>query len=88
MKQSNILDTIGFKLSALYLGLFLCSFLTIGTTVYWLTTHSLEQQLKNSIEAEANRLKAEYDSGDITELKNEIDELIGFEHHTADLNMV
>ena len=47
-----------------------------------MTCQTLEQQLKTSIEAEANRLKAEYDSGGITELKNEIDELIGFASHS------
>lgn len=82
MKLPSIVDTISFKLSALYLGLFLISFLAIGISVYLLTCQTLEQQLKTSIEAEANRLKAEYDSGGITELKNEIDELIGFASHS------
>lgn len=78
MKLPSLVDTISFKLSALYLGLFLISFLAIGISVYLLTCQTLEQELKTSIEAEADRLKAEYDSGDVTELKNEIDELIGF----------
>ncbi len=82
MKLPSIVDTISFKLSALYLGLFLISFLAIGISVYLLTCQTLEQELKTSIEAEANRLKAEFDSGDITELKNEIDELIGFASHS------
>ena len=75
MKLPNIVGTISFKLSALYLLLFLCSFLSIGITVYLLTNHTLEQQLKNSIETEAVRLKTEYDSGGIAELKDEIDEV-------------
>jgi signal transduction histidine kinase len=74
MKLPSLVSTTSFKLSALYLGLFLVSFLAIGITVYLLTTHTLEQQLKNSIETEANRLKAEYDSGGIAELKEEIAE--------------
>ncbi|WP_031436737.1 sensor histidine kinase [Methylobacter tundripaludum] len=82
MKLPSIVDTTSFKLSALYLGLFLVSFLAIGLTVYWLTTHTLEQQLKSSIETEANRLKAEYDSGGIAELKDEIDEVDGRVSHT------
>jgi signal transduction histidine kinase len=82
MKLPSIVDTISFKLSALYLSLFVISFLAIGISVYLLTCQTLEQELKTSIEAEANRLKAEYDSGDITELKNEIDELIGFASHS------
>jgi signal transduction histidine kinase len=40
-----------------------------------LTNHTLEQQLKNSIETEAVRLKSEFDSGGIAELKDEIDEV-------------
>jgi len=75
MKLPSIVETISFKLSALYLLLFLCSFLSIGITVYLLTYHTLEQQLKNGIETEAVRLKTEYDSGGIAELKDEIDEV-------------
>jgi signal transduction histidine kinase len=74
MKLPNIIGTISFKLSALYLLLFLCSFLSIGISIYLLTIHTLEQQLKNSIEMEAVRLKTEYDSGGLAELKDEIDE--------------
>jgi len=75
MKLPSLVDTISFKLSALYLGLFLVSFLVIGVSVYWLTNQTLEQQLKSSIDSEANRLKSEYDSGGIAELKDEIGEL-------------
>jgi signal transduction histidine kinase len=75
MKLLSITGTISFKLSALYLLLFLCSFLSIGIAVYLLTNHTLEQQLKNSIETEAIRLKSEFDSGGIAELKDEIDEV-------------
>lgn len=82
MKLPDIFDTISFKLSALYLGLFLCSFVAIGITLYWSTYHTLELQLKSNIETEAIRLKDEFDSGGIAELKDEIDELIGSESHT------
>ncbi len=75
MKLPSIVGTISFKLSALYLLLFLCSFLSIGIAVYLLTNHTLEQQLKNSIETEAVRLESEFDSGGIAELKDEIDEV-------------
>ena len=75
MKLPSITGTMSFKLSALYLLLFLCSFLSIGIAVYLLTNHTLVQQLKNSIEMEAVRLKTEYDSGGIAELKDEIDEV-------------
>jgi signal transduction histidine kinase len=74
MKLPGMVDTTSFKLSALYLTLFLVSFLSIGMTVYWLTTHTLEQQLKNGIEADASRLQAEYDSDGLKELMEEIDE--------------
>lgn len=76
MKLSSLIGTTSFKLSALYLGLFLCSFLAIGTTVYWLTTHSLEQQLKNNIGSEITRLQSEYKSGGLPELITEINEVI------------
>jgi len=77
MKLPSIVDSISFKLSALYLILFLCSFLSIGVTVYLLTYHTLEQQLKSSVETEATRLITEYDSGGIDELKETIDEADG-----------
>jgi signal transduction histidine kinase len=76
VKLSSLVSTTGFKLSALYLGLFLCSFLAIGTTVYLLTTHSLEQQLRNNLESEIARLKTEYKSGGLPELIDEINEVI------------
>lgn len=74
MKLPSIVDTTSFKLPALYLALFLLSLLAIGITVHLLTTHTLEQQLKSSIEIEAIRLKAEYDSDGMDELKQEIAE--------------
>jgi signal transduction histidine kinase len=82
MKLPDIANTISFKLSALYLLLFLFSFLFIGITIYWLTQHTLEQQLKSSVETEAIRLKTEYDSGGLTELKDEINEVDGWKSHT------
>ena len=81
MKLPSIVGTISFKLSVLYLVLFVCSFLSIGITVYWLAYETLEQQLKSSVEAEATRLKTEYDSGGIAELKDEIDEVDGRGSH-------
>lgn len=81
MKIPSIVNTISFKLAALYLSLFLASFLAIGISVYLLTCQTLEQQLKTNIETEASRLKAEYDSGGIAELNDEIAELLGFPSH-------
>ncbi|MFI3196941.1 MAG: HAMP domain-containing sensor histidine kinase [Methylococcaceae bacterium] len=82
MKLPSIANTVSFKLSALYLLLFLFSFLFIGITVYWLTHHTLEKQLKSSVETEAIRLKTEYDSGGLAELKDEIDEVEERGSHT------
>lgn len=76
MKLYSLVSTAGFKLSALYLGLFMCSFLAIGSTVYLLTTHSLEQQLRNNLESEVSRLKTEYTSGGLPELTAEINEML------------
>ena len=82
MNLPNFFSAISFKLSALYLILFLCSFLSIGITVYWLTQRSLEAQLKDTIEAEANRLKTEFDADGIAELQNEIEEVTERNSHT------
>gem|GEM_PF-2216481 len=54
----------------------MCSFLAIGTTVYLLTTHSLEHQLRTNLESEVARLKTEYTSGGLPELTAEINEMI------------
>lgn len=72
MKPANFFSSSSFKLSALYLSLFLCSFAAFGVGVYWLTVHSLEQQLKNGIETEAQRLQAEYTVGGMAALVEEI----------------
>jgi signal transduction histidine kinase len=72
MNLYRILGTTSFRLSALYMSLFLLSFLAVGMTVYFLTTHILERQMRNSIEIEAKGLKKEYDEGGLTALKSEI----------------
>ena len=82
MKLPSIAGTISFKLSALYLILFLCSFLSIGISVYWLTFQTLEQQLKDTVEIEVIRLKSEYDSGGLSELTDEIGEVTNPAAHT------
>ncbi|MDD2722646.1 MAG: HAMP domain-containing sensor histidine kinase [Methylovulum sp.] len=74
MKRVNFIRASSFKLSALYLGLFLCSFLAIGLSVYFLTIHSLEQQLKDGVVTEAKRLQAEYAVGGMEALLEEIAE--------------
>jgi signal transduction histidine kinase len=81
MKLPRLVSTTSFKLSALHLGLFVCSFLAIGIAVYFLTSHTLEKQLKSSVETESNRLKAEYDSGGLSELIAEINEVDGSAAH-------
>jgi hypothetical protein len=75
VKLSSLASTAGFKLSALYSGLFMCSFVASGTMVYLLTTHSLEQQLRNNLASEVARLKTEYESGGLPELIDEINEV-------------
>lgn len=75
MKPSKLIGTTSFRLSVLYLAIFLCSFLILGTFVYLLTTHSLEQQLKQNITSELQRLKGEYDNGGMPELITEINEV-------------
>ena len=84
MKPPSLLSTTSFKLSALYLGLFLCSFLAIGITVYLLAVHALEEQLKSNIDSELTWLKAEYDNGGLPELISEIKEIIGSKSRVAE----
>ena len=83
MNPARMVNATSFRLSSLYLGLFLCSFLAIGTTVYFLTTHSLEQQLKTNLDSEITRLKTEYDSGGLPELVTEINEMIASKSNRA-----
>ncbi|MBT9099924.1 HAMP domain-containing histidine kinase [Methylovulum psychrotolerans] len=63
-----------FKLAIIYIGLFLSSFVAIGTSVYLLTLHSLEQQLKVGIGVEAQRLLEEYEDDGLDGLADEIRE--------------
>jgi signal transduction histidine kinase len=81
MKLLKLVTTTSFKLSALYLGLFLCSFLALGVTVFLLTAHTLEQQLKNNIESEITRLNTEYETGGLAELITEINEVAASKSH-------
>lgn len=74
MNLLRFIRTSSFKLSALYLLLFLCSFVAIGASVYFLTVHSLEQQLKDGVTTEAKRLEAEYQVGGMKALLEEINE--------------
>jgi signal transduction histidine kinase len=75
MKLNKLIGTTSFRLSVLHLAIFLCSFFILGSFVYLLTTHSLEQQLKQNITSELHRLKGEYDMGGLPELITEINEV-------------
>jgi signal transduction histidine kinase len=72
MKLSRIIGTTSFRLSALYMGLFMLSFLAVGLTVYFLTRHILERQMRDSIELEARDLKKEFTDSGLSALKSEI----------------
>ncbi|MDD5272475.1 MAG: HAMP domain-containing sensor histidine kinase [Methylovulum sp.] len=74
-----------FKLAIIYISLFLSSFVAIGVSVYLLTLHSLEQQLKAGIEMEAQRLRAEYDDDGLGGLIEEITEDEGGAAHVYGL---
>lgn len=74
MTLPKIITTTSFRLSALYICIFLASFLAIGLIVYFLTCKTLEKQLKHNIEIEVLELKAAYDQKNIAELLKELGE--------------
>jgi signal transduction histidine kinase len=73
MRRHRIIGTISFRLSALYLGLFFLSFIIVGFTVYLLSQHMLEQQMRNGVEWEISDLADEYKEGGLKDLKDEIE---------------
>lgn len=72
MKLPRFTRTTSFKLSALYMGVFLLSFLMVGVMVYFLASRILEEQMKDGIDLEVASLVAEYNEGGVSALEDEI----------------
>lgn len=63
MHPTRIFRTTGFRLAALYAGLFGLSVLVLFAVIYWITGDALRQQLAATVEGEVAALMEDYGTG-------------------------
>src|SRR5215203_3813953 len=73
---ARLLHTANFKLALLYAVVFSISVFLLGIIVFFSGRHSLEEQLRTRIEAEAAQLLAGYRGDGLEELQHDIKERI------------
>lgn len=66
MHPGRIFRTTGFRLAALYAGLFGLSVLILSGVIYWITTDALRQQLATNIQGEVATLVEDHRSGGLS----------------------
>jgi signal transduction histidine kinase len=64
--HTRIFRTTGFRLAALYAGLFGLSVLALFGVIYWITTDALRQQLEANIQGEVAALVADHRTGGLS----------------------
>ncbi len=74
MRLTRILRTTGFRLAALYAGLFGISVLVLFGVIYWITGEALRQQLAATIEIEVAALVEDHRTGGIPHVADAIDQ--------------
>jgi signal transduction histidine kinase len=72
----RLLRTANFRLALLYALVFSISVFLLGCIVFFIGRHSLEEQLRTRIEAEATQLLAGYQNDGLEELRHEVKERI------------
>ena len=70
----RLLRTANFKLTLLYAVVFSVSVFLLGSIVFFISRHSLEEQIRARIEAEAAQLLAGYRNARLEELRHDIKE--------------
>jgi signal transduction histidine kinase len=84
VRPTRILRTIGFRLAALYAGLFGVSVLVLFGVIYWIVTGALRQQLATNIRGEVAALVEHHRSGGLAQMANAIERrLASGQHRTA-----
>lgn len=74
MHPTRILRTTGFRLSALYAGLFGLSVLVLFGVIYWVTSGALRNQLADTVEGEVAALVEDHQAGGVARLTAVIDQ--------------
>ncbi len=69
-----MLRSSGFRLAALYAGVFVVSLGLLLSALYWTVSNALEQQMRDSIQTEMNALTATFTSESAVSLFNEMTE--------------
>ncbi|MBL8659105.1 MAG: HAMP domain-containing protein [Rhodospirillales bacterium] len=81
MSLNRVFRTTGFRLAALYAGLFGLSVLVLLAVIYWITGSALSQQFAASIEAEVAALVEDYNRGGLQSAAGAIDQLLASRVH-------
>lgn len=81
MHPGRIFRTTGFRLAALYAGLFGLSVLVLFGVIYWITTDALRQQLVASIQGEVAALVEDHRSGGLSHAANAIEKRLASDLH-------
>lgn len=66
MRPSRIFRTTGFRLAALYAGLFGGSVLVLFGVIYWITSDALHRQLAANVESEVTALVEDHQTGGLS----------------------
>ncbi len=74
MHPTRILRTTGFRLAALYAGLFGLSVLVLFGVIYWITSDALRQQLAANIEGEVAALVEDHQTGGLSHAAGAIEQ--------------
>lgn len=72
MQLTRLVRTTGFRLAALYAGLFGLSALILFGVIFWITTDTLRTQLATTVENEAIALDADFGAGGLSHVANTI----------------
>ena len=80
---TRIFRTTGFRLAALYAGLFGLSVLVLFGVIYWITGNALRQQMTATIETEVAALVADHRTGGVPHVSEGIERRLASGLHSA-----
>lgn len=88
MRPTRIFRTTGFRLAALYAGLFGLSVLVLFGLIYWITSDALRQQLAARIEGEVAALVEDHETGGILHVTGAIEQRLASGLHPANFYLL
>ena len=74
MRPTRLVQTTGFRLTALYAGVFGLSVLVLFVVIYWITGNALRHQLTAAVENEVATLVKVHQAGGLPEVVQAIDD--------------